>query len=532
MDMSAALELLAGLPAEKRAEVEKGALEALKDRRWVPNPGPQTDAYFSEADELLFGGEAGGGKTALVVGLSLTEHKRSLVLRRTNKEAEKIFDHYEEIIGNTDGMNAQKGWRIDGRIIDIGGCQLENDKQKRKGIPHDLKAFDELVDFSETQYTFIIAWNRSADPNQRCRVVATTNPPTRPEGMWVVKRWAPWLDPAHPRPAEPGELRWFTTINDEDTEVEGPGPHDDGTGKMVMARSRTFIRSRLQDNPDLTQTEDYAATLAALPKELRDAYQGGKFEAGLKDAPFQAIPTEWIREAQQRWTDKPPKGIPMCGIGVDASGGGDDPMVLAIRHDGWFAPMVKIPGKEIPASRSGKFAAGIVISYRRDGAIVVVDMGGGYGGSIFEQLEDNGIKAVAHKGSEASTQRSLDGQLRFANKRTQVIWRFREALDPSQPSGSPIALPPSPTLLADLAAPTFWLGPGGVLHVEAKEDVCKRLKRSTDEGDATVQAWSAGPTYLTDGDAWRQQMAESAPLGRRPQVVMGREAARGTRRQR
>jgi hypothetical protein len=35
----------------------EAAYEVTRDLRWVPNPGPQTDAYFSEADELLFGGE-------------------------------------------------------------------------------------------------------------------------------------------------------------------------------------------------------------------------------------------------------------------------------------------------------------------------------------------------------------------------------------------------------------------------------------------------------------------------------------------
>lgn len=385
--------------------------------------------------------------------------------------------------------------------------------------------FDELVDFTKTQYEFIIAWNRSTDPNQRCRIVATTNPPTRPEGMWVVERWAPWLDPTHPKPAKDGELRWFTTIRGKDTEVDGPGPHDDGEGHMVMAKSRTFIRSRLSDNPDLTQNADYASRLAALPKELREAYMEGRFEAGLKDAPFQAIPTDWIREAQERWIEKPPKGIPMCGIGVDASGGGDDPMVLAIRHDGWYAPMIEIPGKEIPSARAGKFAAGLIISYRRNKAVVVVDMGGGYGGSVYEQLKENEIEVLSHKGSEGSVQRTLDGQIKFHNKRTQVIWRFREALDPSQPGGSPIFLPPDPMLLADLAAPTFWVQ-SGVLHVEPKEDVCDRLQRSTDRGDAVVMAWSAGPTYLTDGDDWAHAMAAKAPLGRRPIVVMGRQNRR------
>lgn len=527
MDMSEVLERLAGMPEASRRVVEQQALAALKDRRWVPNPGPQTEAYFSMADELLFGGEAGGGKTALCEGLSLTEHMRSLVLRRTNKEAEKLFDDYERIIGNRDGANEQKGWRIDGRIIDIGGCQLENDKQKRKGTPRDLMAFDELVDFSETQYEFIIAWNRSIDPKQRCRIVATTNPPTRPEGMWVVKRWAPWLDPSHPNPAEDGELRWFTTVNGKDTEVDGPGPHDDGEGHQVMARSRTFIRSKLKDNPDLIQTPDYAARLAALPKELRDAYQGGRFEAGLKDAPFQAVPTDWTRAAQERWTEKPPKGVPMCGMGVDMSGGSHDPMIIAPRYDGWFAKMIEIPAKDIPADRPGKYAAGLVMSYRRNNAIVIVDMGGGHGGGCYEQLKDNQIAVVGHKGYEAAVQRTLDGQLRFANKRTQIIWRFREALDPSQPTGSPISLPPDPTLLADLSAPTFWVGPGGLLHIESKEDVVKRLKRSTDKGDAVCMSWSAGPTYLTDGEAWRQAAESAQPLGRKPQVIMGRPNRRG-----
>lgn len=525
MDMSEVLARLDALPADKRQAVERQALEATAHLRWVPSPGPQTEAYFCDADELLFGGEAGGGKTDLVIGLSLTKHHRSLVLRRTNKEADKLFERFEEILDSRSGFNEQKGVKVDGRIIDIGGCQLENDKQKRKGIPHDLKAFDELVDFSQTQYEFIITWNRSTDPEQRCRIVATTNPPTRPEGMWVVKRWAPWLDPSHPNPAEPGELRWFTTIDGKDTEVDGAGPHDDGEGRMVMARSRTFIRSRLKDNPDLTQTADYAARLAALPKELRDAYASGKFEAGLKDAPFQAVPTEWIREAQSRWTEKPPHGVPMCGIGVDMSGGSHDPMIIAPRYDGYFPKLTEIPAKEIPQDRPGKYAAGQVMSYRRNAAIVVVDLGGGHGGGCYEQLKENQVAVVGHKGYEASTRRTSDGQLRFANKRTEVIWKFREALDPSQPTGSPISLPPDPTLLADLAAPTFWVGPGGVLHIESKEDVVKRLKRSTDKGDAVCMAWSAGPTYLTDGDAWRAAAEAMRPLGRTPQVVMGRQNA-------
>jgi Meiotically up-regulated gene 113 len=123
--------------------------------------------------------------------------------------------------------------------IDIAGCEQESDKQRFKGDPHDLIVFDEGTDFLESQYRFIIGWNRSTDPKQRCRVIVASNPPTTAEGLWVVKYWGPWLDTTHPNPAKPGELRWFTTINGEDREVAGPGPHLID-GEPVYARSQLF----------------------------------------------------------------------------------------------------------------------------------------------------------------------------------------------------------------------------------------------------------------------------------------------------
>jgi len=513
------LERLTRLPEKDRLDLIEEATNATNDLIWVPNPGPQTDAYFCDADELLYGGEAGGGKSDLVIGSALTSHKRSLVLRRTNKEASKMVERFVEIIGSRDGYNGQEDvWRYKDRIIDISGCQHEDDKQKHKGNPHDLIGFDELVDFSKTQYEFIIAWNRSTDPKQRCRVIATTNPPTRPEGMWVIERWAPWLDPKHPHPAIPGEIRWFTTIEGKDTEVEGPGPHI-VDGKPVMAKSRTFIRARLKDNPDLART-DYDARLAALPDELRLAYREGKFDTALKDAPFQCIPTDWIRAAQKRWSERAPLGVPMCSIGVDASGGGSDPMILAPRYDGWYPPVIEVLAKDIPTDRIGKVSVGHIVSHRRDKAVVVIDMGGGYGGPILEHCRDNDIECVPFKGAEESVRRTSDKQLKFTNKRTEAYWRFREALDPSQPGGSPISLPDDPRLMAELAAPTFEVTPNGI-KLEPKDKILDRLGHSPDRADATVMAWFGGPTYLTDGKAWREKR-----MGRMPEVVMSKQASR------
>lgn len=517
------LATLKALPPQEVKKVEAIVKEGTKGRIWLPNPGPQLDAFFTEADETFYGGEAGGGKTSLLAGLALTEHSRSLILRRTNKEAEGLVDEFEQIIGNREGYNGQRStWRIDGRVIDLGGCQLEVDKQKYKGRPHDLIGFDEVSDFTRSQYTFITAWNRSSDPGQRCRIVATGNPPTTAEGLWVLERWAAWLDPKHPNPAKPGELRWYTMGEEgKEIEVDGPGPHMIH-GEEVYARSRTFIRARLSDNPDLAAT-DYAATLAALPEEYRQAYRDGRFDLALQDSAFQTIPTEWIRAAQRRWTPQPPPGVPMCAMGVDASGGGRDPMIIAPRHDGWYAPLIVVPGKELPIDRMGSYAAGVVVSHRRDGAKVIVDMGGGFGGSIYECLTENNVETVAYKGGVSAPGRTRDRKAGFTNMRSQTIWRFREALDPDQPGGSPIALPDDPELVADLTATTFRLTPRGY-EVESKEKVVARLGRSTDKGDAVVMAWS-------DGLKQAHVQGGFAAMGkRRPQVVLGHQAARRNRR--
>jgi hypothetical protein len=188
-------------------------------------------------------------------------------------------------------------------------------------------------------------------------------------------------------------------------------------------------------------------------------------------------------------------------------------MVVAIRYDGWYAPLIKIPGKQVP---DGLTAAGIIVSKRRDNAKVIVDLGGGWGGDTVMHLKDNGIDCVGYMGVKQSTRRSIDRQLSFFNVRTEAYWRFREALDPSQPQGSTIALPQSPTLVADLCAPTYQVigsQVGGKLKIESKEDVCKRLGRSTDEGDAVVMAWWDGVRQANIKDGWKG-------FNRPPQVIM------------
>lgn len=533
------LKRLGALPDSERDEVMERALKATKHMVWVPNPGPQTEAFRSDADELYYGGQAGGGKSDLGIGLGLTQHEKSLILRRFNDDAKVLAERTMAIVGSRDGYNGQAQiLRLQGRLLEYGGVKDLEDRQRYKGDPHDLIVFDEIPDFLEAQYTFIIGWNRSANPKQRCRVVNCGNPPTTPEGLWVTKRWGAWLDPSHPMygKVKEGELLWYTTIDGQDTMVNGPGPHWIN-GEPIMAKSRTFIRAKLADNPDLAAT-NYDAVLAGMPEELKLAYREGRFDASLKDRPFQLIPTEWVRAAQARWTDRPPEGVPMCAMGIDCTGGGVDPMVIVWRHDGWFAAPVVIPGHQIPAEMAGRYSAGLVVTYRRDNAIMIVDMGGGYGGPLYEHLHmnfDTNSNAEpivkAYKGSEATQRRTTDGTLGFTNTRTMALWRFREALDPGQAGGSPIFLPDDNELVADLTACTYKIE-RGMIAAEAKEKVTARLGRSTNKGDAVVMGWTAGPVASTDGAIWDQMRKEMGQRGynrtanRQRQAVMGRHNTR------
>ena len=253
----------------------------------------------------------------------------------------------------------------------------------------------------------------------------------------------------------------------------------------------------------------------------------GGFKTSFQDAPDQIISTEWVRLAQQRWRDAKPEDVPMCTMGVDCTGGGNDPLVIAPRYDGWYDQLTEIPGKEIPKESQGKTTAGHIVGIRRDKALVVVDLGGGYGNAAYEVLTDNEIEVKGYVGAEKTTRRSENRKIGFTNTRSAAYWLFGEALDPGQPGGSPIALPPDRGLLADLTAPTYKVTPNGI-KAESKEDVCKRLNRSTNKGDAVVMAWFYGDKRINSALEWaeiaerRRQSKRGAPH----KVIMGRSNAR------
>ena len=454
--------------------------------KWLPQAGPQLDAYLSEADQLFYGGAGGGGKTDLEIGLGLEEHQKTIIFRREFPQLAGIADRLVEILGNRNGFNSQTGmWRLgDGRTIELASVPHADDVEKYRGRPHDLICFDEGTQFTEDQYRFLIGWCRSTKPGQRCRVVLAGNPPTDAEGEWVIRYWAPWLDPEHLNPAAPGELRWFAVLDGVDTEVAGPEPFEftgkDGETETIEPTSRTFIPARVEDNDFLMRT-GYKRQLQSLPEPLRTQVLKGLFGARKDDNKWQVIPSAWVDAAMVRWAETPRPDVPITALGVDVARGGKDKTVIAPRRGlNYFDEFKKIPGSETP---DGPTAAAFVLTARDGHGAVNLDIIG-VGGSAYDCLNGTeGITVNAMNGAGASKARDRSGQLGMVNKRAEWYWAMREALDPE--NGINLALPPDRELKADLCAPRWKLTPRGI-QIESKEDIIKRLGRSPDCGDAAV----------------------------------------------
>jgi hypothetical protein len=468
---------------EERAEVDM-LLATYEPPLWTPLPGPQTIAYRSDANVIGFGGAAGGGKTDLAIGKALTQHRKCIVVRKNGTEHVGMVDRMGELLGGRDGWNSKDAiWRLPDVQVEFGSVPNMGDEQKYRGRPHDLIIYDEAAEIPEFQIRFLMAWNRTTEPNQKCQTLLTFNPPSAAEGRWLIKFFAPWLDKKYAgKRAVPGELRWFVTYMEgklaHDIEVDGPEPFE-RNGELLIPKSRTFIPSRVTDNPYLTGT-GYVSTLQALPEPLRSQMLYGDFEAGMEDDAMQVIPTKWVEIAMARWRDLDIKP-PMDSIGVDVARGGKDKTVISRRHGMWFDKLITYPGT---ASPDGPTVAGYTIAAMRDNAPLHIDVIG-VGSSPYDFLNNAGLPAVGVNVAEAARGMDKSGRLGFGNLRSELWWRMREALDPTANNG--IALPDDQLLLADLCAPR-WRLRGKVIQVESREDIIDRIKRSPDYASAVILA--------------------------------------------
>ena len=210
----------------------------------------------ADADEVLFGGAAGGGKSygqladALVFALRYPK-SRQLILRRTFGELEHsiIFTSLQFYPAKAAKYRAAAHtWEfLNGSLIEFGYCAAEKDVLRYQGAEYDTIRFDELTHFTEDQYTYLISRIRGVNAYPK-QIKSSTNPGGIGHS-WVKRRF-----------------------------IDGHTP-----GKKFLdaetGNTRVFIPSFVQDNVFLMRADqNYQRRLLQLPEAERKALLYGQWD--------------------------------------------------------------------------------------------------------------------------------------------------------------------------------------------------------------------------------------------------------------
>lgn len=241
--------------------------------RWSPYP-KQELALSCPAKELFFGGAAGGGKTDFLIADFLQGAAKygrkwhGIIFRQTTNQFGQIYKRCDFMLPA--GTKFRKNWKgctnvyilPNGATLQIAYLRYDKDVQNYQGNEYTWIAFDEMGNYtSDYAWTFMTSRARSSE-GVPCYMRGTGNPGGPGQG-WIRLRFMDGRTPGRIY------LRHVVLPDNSETDI-----------------TQCFIPSLLSDNPSLAKDSSYAATLAALPKYLRNAmlygnwsdYTGNVFE--------------------------------------------------------------------------------------------------------------------------------------------------------------------------------------------------------------------------------------------------------------
>ena len=112
---------------------EKDYLVRVQERtaKWIPQSKPQWLAFLSRADELFYGGAAGGGKSDLLLGMAGEAHRKSIIFRRVFPNLRELIERSRKIYNAEDKQHGKDSyneslhiWRLmNGNMIEFGAVQ-------------------------------------------------------------------------------------------------------------------------------------------------------------------------------------------------------------------------------------------------------------------------------------------------------------------------------------------------------------------------------------------------------------------------
>lgn len=258
------------------------------------------------ADEILYGGAAGGGKSeatiwdALMYAMQYPGSKQ-IIFRRTFPDLERsiikrTIQAYPKALGKYN--SSKKMWQfINDSTIELAYWDNDSNYMNYQGAEYDVIRWEELTQFEEQWYTYMLSRLRGAKPFPRS-VKSTTNP-GGPGHTWVKKRFVSIGD------AE--VVHHVPELNENGEQLCWPDGVPGKTAGDPIIRSRIFIPATVYDNQELLKNDPaYLSRLMALPEVERkqllegdwDVFAGqyfSEFERAIHVVdPFE-IPQEWAK---------------------------------------------------------------------------------------------------------------------------------------------------------------------------------------------------------------------------------------------
>lgn len=215
------------------------------------------------------------------------------------------------------------------------------------------------------------------------------------------------------------------------------------------------------------------------------------------------LPLGWVQQAVNRWNDwreaggKSQDGRRVLGVDPAYNGTEGDETAITIRQGRVAEQLLRF--RDMDTIDTADTASRWL---HVPGCVAVVDVigiGAGVVDTLRKYRREGKIQAeiVPFVAGAQSSRWDKIGALRFRNDRAAAWWHFRELLDPSR--GSNICIPDDEKLIQELTSVKVQNQEGGILKIESKEEIRKRIGRSTDSADSLIQAFWVSGDIFSDG---------------------------------